>query len=313
VEEHQARLNRSTRGQWDLYAHHRRMIERLIIPEERGQKICVLGAGNCNDLDLAWMSQAYDEVRLVDIDPAALERAVERQAVKTEGSVVLQAPVDLTGIADLIGSWKGRTVSTAVVRQAIAVMEEEAPREALDSTRKPRPEILWLPTATPRESAARSPSPPDDAEDPRSDFSRTLRGQFDVVLSPCVLSQLWCGARDVLGGDHPEWPALKEAIRRRHLRQIMKLLRPGGRGVVICDLASSNRVKGLERARAEETEALMHLCIGQEKGFRGLEPADMSAAVRAVGGDHWQISRPWLWHLGVAKAFLCYGGTFRKP
>src|SRR6478736_4344582 len=98
VGDEQSRMNRSTRGQWDWYAAHRGRIERLIVPQARGGSICVLGAGNCNDLDLCWLTEVYQHVELVDIDPSALQRAVERQGVA--GKMRLRAPVDLTGIAE---------------------------------------------------------------------------------------------------------------------------------------------------------------------------------------------------------------------
>src|SRR5687768_987564 len=92
--DHQSKMNRTTRGQWDWYARHRAEIEKLIRTDGRGQRICVLGAGNCNDLDLRWLTEAYREVRLVDIDRGALARAAERQGVTAK--VSLDAPVDLT-------------------------------------------------------------------------------------------------------------------------------------------------------------------------------------------------------------------------
>ena len=315
VEAGQAKMNRSTRGQWDWYAHHRRMIERLIIPESREQRICILGAGNCNDLDLKWMAQAYAEARLVDLDDAALKRAVERQGVEAEmgdgemeRGVVLQAPVDLTAIADLVGSWKGRAVSSEVVQQAISAVEGDDAEAELSSGSRSGLVLLGMGHSGDARSSAASAGVARRADS----FTRPLLGRFDVVLSPCVLSQLWCGVRDVLGATHPQWQAIKAAIRRRHLRQMIELLRPGSRGVLICDLASSRKVKGLERAREEELESLLRLCIAEGKGFRGLEPVEIAAAVRASGGGAMETSRPWLWHLGAAKAFLCYGAVFRK-
>src|SRR5262245_33928069 len=83
VVDDQARQNRSTSGQWQLFASHRRNLERLLVPEEpeRGARICVLGAGNCNDLDLKWLMQVYTQVHLVDIDPGAVSEGLRRQGV----------------------------------------------------------------------------------------------------------------------------------------------------------------------------------------------------------------------------------------
>src|SRR6266481_2342634 len=95
----QVRQNLTTRNQWQLYASHRAEIEKLIVPDSRGQRICVLGAGNCNDLDLKWLSEVYGEVHLVDLDRTALLEAVKRQDVDPlRGTIHIHAPIDLTGI-----------------------------------------------------------------------------------------------------------------------------------------------------------------------------------------------------------------------
>ena len=269
----QSRMNQSTRGAWDWYANYRRHVERLIIPRDRGGRICVLGAGNCNDLDLTWLIEAFAEVHLIDIDPAALNRAAHRQGVNGHPKLVLHAPLDLTGIADRMAGWKGRNVTDAELTAAV--------------------------------EAALAISQP------------IVAGGFDVVLSPCVLSQLLCGVRDVIGKSHPGWPRLKAALRSRHLRDLAGLCAPDGRGVLVVDLASSNALPGLDRARDEELPDLMRMCARDGKCFRGLEPRELAAAIRGdkalnrIVSDT-SISQPWLWHLGWGKAFLVYGMTVRR-
>jgi hypothetical protein len=265
LEDEQSRMNASTRGQWDWYAAHRRQIERLIVPTGRGGRICVLGAGNCNDLDLRWLVEAYSEVHLVDIDPASLDRAVKKQGVNAD-RVFFHAPVDLTGVADQSRGWVGRSVTQTEVDEAMRAVE----------------------------------------------LTVIGGGNFDVVLSPCVLSQLLCGVRDLLGGRHPGWPCLKEAIKSRHLRTLVGMLKPGGRGVMVVDLASSKRVPGLERAKEHEAAGIMEMCVRDGKCFHGLEPRELIAGLRRAGATGpVALSAPWVWHLGLAKAFLCYGLTVR--
>src|SRR2546423_4784452 len=101
----QARCNRSTEKRWQMYANHRQAIERLIVPCARGQAICVLGAGNCNDLDLQWLAESYREVHLVDLDPEALAAGVRRQLKENPAGLRLHAPFDLTGIAPRVSAW----------------------------------------------------------------------------------------------------------------------------------------------------------------------------------------------------------------
>ena len=106
VVEDQSRQNRSTANQWSLYSTHRRALERLLVPPQHGvERICVLGAGNCNDLDLQWLLKAYAEVHLVDLDPHALTAAVSRQRVSTTKNLFRHAPVDLTGAANEFDAW----------------------------------------------------------------------------------------------------------------------------------------------------------------------------------------------------------------
>src|SRR2546423_5823295 len=101
----QARCNRSTEKQWQMYANHRQAIERLIVPCARGQSICVLGAGNCNDLDLRWLAESYREVHLADLDAQALAAGMRRQVKEKPAAIHLHAPYDLTAIAPRVSGW----------------------------------------------------------------------------------------------------------------------------------------------------------------------------------------------------------------
>lgn len=99
----QADQNRTTARQWQMYASHRQRIERLIVPPRAGQRICILGAGNCNDLDLRWLAEVYDEVHLVDLDAAAVKEAIARQKADSP-KLDVHAPFDLTNAAaEIVG------------------------------------------------------------------------------------------------------------------------------------------------------------------------------------------------------------------
>ena len=97
----QVRFNRASSNRWDAVEPHRRCVTGLILSACRpgAQRLCVLGAGNCNDLDLQELSQAYEETRLVDLDAHALEEACQRQSVAASAQVVPHRGTDLSGIA----------------------------------------------------------------------------------------------------------------------------------------------------------------------------------------------------------------------
>jgi hypothetical protein len=92
--------NAQTRDAWRRCAAHRQRIQELILAGsgERGGRMCVLGAGNCNDLDLSILGRRFTEIHLADIDREALEAAVARQHPSDDARIVLHAPCDLSGI-----------------------------------------------------------------------------------------------------------------------------------------------------------------------------------------------------------------------
>jgi hypothetical protein len=78
--------NKETCDLWERFRDHRERVTAEILAlapggsAARGGRLCLLGAGNANDLDLGAVAARFDKAHLVDIGPAALERATERQS-----------------------------------------------------------------------------------------------------------------------------------------------------------------------------------------------------------------------------------------
>ena len=272
----QAWQNRTTEKQWGFYDSHRRAIERLIVPARRGGRICILGAGNCNDLDLSWLTEVYREVHLVDLDATALDVAIHRQKVDGHSAIHCHAPFDLTGIAPQVAGWAQSPPTEADIGGATRKLLEQ-----------PHPE--W--------------------------------GCFDLVLSPCVLTQTMNPVRNALKHRYPPSHAarlaIRAALRLRHLRTISASLAPGGCGVLAIDLISSEQFPDLPRIASDRLDDFMRKFVADRRHYTGLEPAGISAVWRGnadlgAGLSAPQFSAPWLWHLGLRKSFLVYGVTFRK-
>lgn len=103
----QARRNRIRDGHWEASAGHRARVMDCILSlaPQPPSRLCVLGAGNSNDLDLLRLLAAYAEVHLVDLDGEALQRGVDRQVPESQrGRLWLHGNVDLTGICDRLDS-----------------------------------------------------------------------------------------------------------------------------------------------------------------------------------------------------------------
>lgn len=132
--------NRRSKDDWELYRQHRERLTATIAdvgaalgvgPAPAG-RLCLLGAGNCNDVELDLLAQRFGTIHLVDIDGAALDRARARQTPDVRARLVLHPGVDLTGLLGQLDAWavdepdlatlnKATDVGAAVVVQGLPV------------------------------------------------------------------------------------------------------------------------------------------------------------------------------------------------
>ncbi len=104
----QVAANRSGVGQRAAFREHRERLTSLLLAaagRSEQSSLCVLGAGNCNDLELSRLAQRYATIHLVDIDAAALSGARAACDFATQARLALHAPVDLSGLLDRIERW----------------------------------------------------------------------------------------------------------------------------------------------------------------------------------------------------------------
>jgi hypothetical protein len=78
---------------------------------EGGGRVCVLGAGNCNDIDLQLLARTFEQVTLADIDLQAVQDAVVRQGSYPNIAI---APLDVTGVLGILGTETPGKVGLAI-------------------------------------------------------------------------------------------------------------------------------------------------------------------------------------------------------
>ena len=110
VLDHQASVNRNFEHNWRQYAAHRERLMSLIASASAGhaRDICILGAGNCNDLDTERLAAQFSSIHLVDIDPEALERGRESFPASRRDVVTLHPNIDLSGFVSRLDEWGDR-------------------------------------------------------------------------------------------------------------------------------------------------------------------------------------------------------------
>ncbi len=103
------RFNRETKNKWQAYGSHRAHVMSCLLrqgdPPLRN-RLCLLGAGNCHDVDLPALRSHFTEVHLVDLDSQALERGIARQGCQPSDNLQLHAPVDVSGIVATLDTWR---------------------------------------------------------------------------------------------------------------------------------------------------------------------------------------------------------------
>jgi hypothetical protein len=304
------RRNVVTRNAWEGYSAHRRIVSEHLVrgrPSGAG-RLCVLGAGNSNDLDLALLSATFAEIHLVDLDAAALlsglsrqemlypdgdpsptaeklELPVERGPHLREKFAAVLSPerraqircygyVDVTGIVERLGAWRKGEPSTS---ESVTACVE----------------------------AARLYSPPLPTE------------SFDVVASTCLLTQLIDSVAMSLGADHPRFMELMLAVRDRHLRLLVELLAPGGLGVLVTDIVSSDTCPALLTAPEDYFSVLTSRQVDEGNFFTGANPrvlqhwftndVEVGPLVERV-----QLVRPWQWRVGPRAFAVCAVKVLRR-
>ncbi len=259
--------NAELRDNWEAGAAHRRRVMKLITEgfEPKQARLCILGAGNCNDLDLAQLAETFAEVHLVDLDEAALQAAALRQGVEGEASIQRHTATDVTGIGTQLSEWSPQqpvedSDVEGVIKEANSFVGLEAP-------------------------LANLPAP------------------FDMVVSTCLISQLIEGVVKTLGEQHPRFVDLLCAVRGGHLRLMTALTAPGGYGLLVTDVVSAVTAPALRTMTDEQLPDALTRWIKAGNFFHGVNPLVLmrqfqSDPVVAPRVEEFSLIRPWRWKLG---------------
>lgn len=277
--------NRLSAGDWELYAEHRARVTKLLLgilnaTRTVDTRVCVLGAGNCNDLELGVLIRHCRELHLVDFDSEALHRGLTSQLLTTGredvvdvpggGRVTLQGGVDLTGAALDPGCVAQTKDARALVQHALA-------GPTLD-----------------------------------------LGGPYDVAVSTTLLTQLTFFAVEALGKNHPNLNAVILALRDGHLRLLARLLRPRGVALLVTDVVSSDTLPELLVVeRPEALDGLLRSALTLGNFFTGANPYAVATALRRESILRKTVTDvsmvgPWRWRVEPRRAYLVVALYFRR-
>ncbi|MFO1003386.1 MAG: hypothetical protein U0936_23880 [Planctomycetaceae bacterium] len=138
----------------------------------------------------------------------------------------------------------------------------------------------------------------------------------DVVVSTCVLSQMISAVSQLVTDKHPRFLSLIQAVRRGHLVRILQMLKPGGRGILISDLVSSESTPEMTSIGDSDLPQLLAQALAQGNFFSGLHPGvmlqDLKSSPEIAGAiEASALTAPWRWQMGP-RTYAVYAVTFRK-
>ena len=138
----------------------------------------------------------------------------------------------------------------------------------------------------------------------------------DVVVSTCVLSQILIAMTNLVTDKHPQFLPLIQAVRRGHLVRMLQLLKPGGRGILISDLVSSETTPQLTSIHEGSLPKLLAQALATSNFFSGLHPGVMLQDLGTTSGivssiDSPIMTAPWRWQMGP-RTYAVYAITFRR-
>lgn len=267
--EQQKASNRLSARQSEFFASHRATLTNLIMSQKDTQKkrLCVLGAGNCNDLDLNYLAQMFSEVHLVDIDREAVGKARVNLPKDLFEKVHLHAPLDISGAHKHLVKWRNMQVTP----EALIAFPESAVKSIINK----------------------------------------LPGEFDYVVSACLLSQILLVFRKLLGESHPLFEAGTVTLLVTHLRLLLALLQPHGKALLVTDISSNDICELQNFNAAHHGLPFLEQLLKNHEVFTYLRPdllqqlvtQDPSLNASSTLGSPMQA---WLWQNGPIDRFLVY-------
>lgn len=300
--------------------------------------LCILGAGNLNDILLSSLlpidandspsnhsqaaapsARSYARVSLVDLDESAMRAGVERQMMLPASEGPLSPHALERGLLRLYGSELTRSYDTFNAwKRARARAEAMGAKNVADTVPSSADVEAWMRAMQPasnKHGAADSFVRPrglpvlEDDESSNDSSSDSLAivsprpERFDVVSSVCLLSQLLDMLMSSLSETHASFLPAVVALRDQHLEVMIDLIRPGGRGLLVSDLVSSSTAPQLRSWTHAQLRQGMESLLRDSNFFTGTNPHAIVARIKdkfahLIEADSVRLISPWRWRMG---------------
>ncbi len=138
---------------------------------------------------------------------------------------------------------------------------------------------------------------------------------FSMVVSACLLTQLFDSVEMVLGREHPRLADVVLAMRRSHVQLMTRTLAPGGCGLLVTDFLSTTTYPALMEIPDGDFPAAMSQAVIDRNFFTGANPIAIQHQLRQTPeiatDEPIELFGPWRWNLGP-RQFAVAALSFRR-
>jgi hypothetical protein len=139
---------------------------------------------------------------------------------------------------------------------------------------------------------------------------RPAVGEFDVVASTCILTQLIDAVYMSLPTKHSRRDELLMAVRDRHLEMILEMVNPGGVGVLVTDFVVAVATQELAPLAELALSSSMQSGMKRSEFFTGTDPFEIRDFYKGLCGPgptaaDVAIEGPWRWEVGGRLLGVC--------
>lgn len=146
-------------------------------------------------------------------------------------------------------------------------------------------------------------------------------GEYDVVASTCLLSQLMKNAAEYIESSgmsasisQTYFSEVIKAIREQHLRLMLEHTVSGGSAVLITDLTSAEALPEILNSQIDLLDLISSSVI-EGNHFPGLNPMLIAESLQspaiAVKIAQVQLTSPWIWN-SIESKYLCIGYRIQR-
>ena len=275
----QIQRNQCTANDRDSFAGHRSGVTGVIVKAAAPllRRLCLLGAGNGNDVDLEIVAEHFDEICLVDLDEAALARCIAGLSESVAKKIVLKAGVDLSGILAELDSMQRKDSVTEAEVTAVILAARVAPL-GVDLGK-------WDVVV-----------------------SMCMISQLLDSAAMALGAAKGGALSHVLGPRHSMQAELMLAVRDGHLALLDKITSRGGSTILISDFVSSETLPEMLEVPDNKFQQLVQQAVADRNFFTGLNPAVLLDRLGRAAAERQQSVRMrglWRWHMGGKCFAVC--------